>query len=122
MIQNESILNVADNTGAKKALVIRKLVGSNRMYSNIGDVVVVTIKEAIPHGNVKKGQVLKGVIVRSVQGIKRNSGEKVRFDDNAIVLIKEDLTPRGTRIFGPVAREVKERGYDKIASLAQEVL
>lgn len=122
MIQNETILNVADNTGAKKVLVFGKVGAANRKYSNIGDIVIVTIKSAVPHGMVKKGTIHKAIIVRSKQGVKRTTGEHLKFDDNACVLIKEDLTPRGTRVFGPIAREIKDHGYDKITSMANEVL
>ena len=123
MIQNESRLKVADNTGAKEVLVIRNLGGSVRKFTNIGDVVVCTIKKAAPNGMVKKGQVVKAVIVRTKQGVKRDTGEYVRFDENAVVLLKsEGQDPRGTRIFGPVARELRDKGYNKIVSLAQEVL
>lgn len=122
MIQNESRLNVADNTGAKEVLVIRCLGGSKRKFANIGDVVVCTVKEANTGGSVKKGDVVKGVIVRSVYGVRRENGSYIKFDDNAIVIIKDDNTPKGTRIFGPVARELRDRDYLKIVSLAPEVL
>ncbi len=123
MIQTESRLNVADNTGAKEVLVIRNLGGSKVKFSNVGDVVVVTVKKAQPNAAVKKGQIFKAVIVRTKHGVKRKTGEYIRFDDNAVVLIKKDnKDPRGTRIFGPVARELREKGYNKIVSLAQEVL
>ena len=118
MIINETRLNVADNTGAKELLVIRCLGGSHRRSSNIGDIVVCAVKEAAPGGSVKKSQVVKAVIVRSKYGINRANG----FDDNAAVIIKEDLTPVGTRIFGPVARELRDKGFMKIVSLAPEVL
>jgi large subunit ribosomal protein L14 len=122
MIQPESRMNVADNSGAKEILVIRNLGGSIVKHANVGDVVVATVKKAQPHGAVKKGQVVKAVIVRTVHGVKRSTGEYVRFDDNAAVIIKDDNTPRGTRIFGPIARELREEGFNKILSLAQEVL
>lgn len=122
MIQNESRLRVADNTGAKEVLVIRPLGGSKRKFANIGDVVVCTVKQATPGGAVKKGDVVKGVIVRSKYGVNRPNGSYIKFDDNAVVLIKDDNTPRGTRIFGPVARELRDGGYMKIVSLAPEVL
>lgn len=122
MIQTESRLVVADNSGAKEILVIRNLGGSKVKFSNVGDIIVATIKKAQPNSNVKKGQVIKAVIVRTKHGVKRKTGEYVRFDDNAAVLIKENKEPRGTRIFGPVARELREKGYNKIVSLAQEVL
>ncbi len=122
MIQNESRLRVADNTGAKEVLVIRALGGSKRKFANIGDVVVCTVKQATPGGTVKKGDVVKGVIVRSKYGVSRNNGTRIRFDDNAVVLIKDDNTPRGTRIFGPVARELRDHDFMKIVSLAPEVL
>lgn len=122
MIQNESRLRVADNTGAKELLVIRCLGGSRRRSANVGDVVVCTIKSAIPNGNVKEGQVVKCVIVRSVYGLRRENGSYIKFDENAAVIIKDDNTPVGTRIFGPVARELRDKGYMKIVSLAPEVL
>ncbi len=122
MIINETRLNVADNTGAKELLVIRCLGGSRRRSSNIGDIVVCAVKEAAPGGSVKKSQVVKAVIVRSKYGINRANGSHIRFDDNAAVIIKEDLTPVGTRIFGPVARELRDKGFMKIVSLAPEVL
>jgi len=122
MIINETRLNVADNTGAKELLVIRCLGGSHRKSSNIGDIVVCAVKEAAPGGNVKKSQVVKAVIVRSKYGINRANGSHIRFDDNAAVIIKEDLTPVGTRIFGPVARELRDKGFMKIVPLAPEVL
>ena len=118
MIQQESRLKVADNTGAKEILCIRVLGGSGRRYANIGDVVVATVKKATPGGTVKKGEVVKAVIVRSVKGIKRADGSYIKFDDNAAVIIKEDKNPRGTRIFGPVARELREKQFMKILSLA----
>lgn len=122
MIQNESRCKVADNSGAKEVLVIRALGGSRRRYANIGDVVVCTVKSATVGGQVKKGEVVKAVVVRTVRGVRRDSGTYIKFDDNAVVIIKEDNTPRGTRIFGPVAREIRDRGYMKIVSLAPEVL
>lgn len=122
MIQNETRLRVADNTGARELLVIRCLGGSKRKSANIGDIVVCSVKEAVPGGTVKKGDVVKVVIVRSVYGIRRENGSYIKFDDNAGVIIKDDLTPRGTRIFGPVARELREKNFMKIVSLAPEVL
>ena len=122
MIQQQSYMKVADNTGAKELMCIRVLGGTGRRYANIGDVVVATVKKATPGGQVKKGQVVKAVIVRSVKGVHRNDGSYIRFDDNAAVIIKEDKDPQGTRIFGPVARELREKGYLKILSLAPEVL
>ena len=122
MIQQQSYLKVADNTGAKELMCIRVLGGSRRRYANIGDVVVVSVKKATPGGTVKKGDVVKAVVVRSVRGLRRNDGTYIRFDENAAVLIKEDKNPRGTRIFGPVARELREKDYSKILSLAPEVL
>ena len=122
MIQQQSYMKVADNTGAKELMCIRVLGGTGRRYANIGDVVVATVKKAAPGGQVKKGDVVKAVIVRSVKGIKRADGSYIRFDDNAAVIIKEDKNPRGTRIFGPVARELREKEYTKILSLAPEVL
>ena len=119
MIQEESYLKVADNTGAKEIKTIRVLGGSKRKFGNIGDVVV---RKAAPGGQVKKGEVVKAVIVRSAKGVRRADGSYVRFDDNAAVLIKEDKNPRGTRIFGPVARELRDKDYMKILSLAPEVL
>lgn len=122
MIQQESRLNVADNTGAKSVLVIKVLGGSWRKYGNIGDVIVGTVKDATPGGVVKKSQIVKGVIVRSVNGVNRPDGSHIRFDENAVVLIKDDKSPVGTRIFGPVARELREKDFMKILSLAPEVL
>ena len=122
MIQNESRLRVADNTGAKEVLVIRCLGGSVRKFSNIGDIVVCTVKQAAPGGTVKKGDVVKAVIVRSASGVRRDDGTYIRFDENAAVIIREDKNPRGTRIFGPVARELRDKEYMKILSLAPEVL
>ena len=122
MIQQESRMKVADNTGAKELLCIRVLGGTGRRYANIGDVVVCSVKKAAPGGVVKKGDVVKAVIVRSVKGVRRADGSYIKFDENAAVIIKEDKTPRGTRIFGPVARELREKEYTKILSLAPEVL
>lgn len=122
MIQQESRLKVADNTGAKELLCIRVLGGSKVRYANVGDVIVASVKDATPGGVVKKGDVVKAVIVRSVKGVRRVDGSYIRFDDNAAVIIKEDKNPRGTRIFGPVARELREKKYMKILSLAPEVL
>ncbi|MCL2610685.1 MAG: 50S ribosomal protein L14 [Defluviitaleaceae bacterium] len=122
MVQQESRLNAADNSGAKELLVIRVLGGSVRRYGNVGDVVVATVKDATPGGVVKKGEVVRAVIVRTTKGVKRKDGSFIRFDDNAAVIIKEDKNPRGTRIFGPVARELREKQYMKILSLAPEVL
>ena len=122
MIQQESYLKVADNTGAKEIKCIRVLGGSTRKFGNIGDVIVASVRKAQPGGTVKKGEVVKAVIVRSAKGIRRNDGTYVRFDENAAVLIKDDNSPRGTRIFGPVARELRDSGYMKICSLAPETV
>ena len=122
MIQQESRMTVADNTGAKELLCIRVLGGTARRYANIGDVVVASVKKAAPGGMVKKGDVVKAVIVRSVHGVRRADGSYIKFDENSAVIIKEDKTPRGTRIFGPVARELREKDFIKILSLAPEVL
>ena len=122
MIQQESYLKVADNTGAKEIKCIRVLGGSTRKFGNIGDVVVASVRKAAPNGTVKKGEVVKAVIVRSAKGVRRADGTYVRFDDNAAVLIKDDKNPRGTRIFGPVARELRDKDYMKILSLAPEVI
>lgn len=122
MIQQQTILKVADNSGAKEIMCIRVLGGSFRRYGNIGDVIIASVKKATPGGAVKKGDVVKAVIVRSVNGVKRADGSKIRFDENAAVIIKDDKTPRGTRIFGPVARELRDKDYMKILSLAPEVL
>ncbi len=122
MIQQESYLKVADNTGAKEIKTIRVLGGSKRKFGNIGDVIVASVRKAQPGGTVKKGEVVKAVIVRTSRGVRRADGSYVRFDDNAAVLIKEDKNPRGTRIFGPVARELRDKDYMKILSLAPEVL
>ena len=122
MIQQESFLKVADNTGAKEIKCIRVLGGSSRKYGNIGDVIVASVRKYTPGGTVKKGEVVKAVIVRSAKGVRRADGTYVRFDDNAAVLIKDDKNPRGTRIFGPVARELRDKDYMKILSLAPEVV
>ncbi|MER5440737.1 50S ribosomal protein L14 [Streptomyces sp. NPDC002790] len=122
MIQQESRLRVADNTGAKEILTIRVLGGSGRRYAGIGDVIVATVKDAIPGGNVKKGDVIKAVIVRTVKERRRPDGSYIRFDENAAVILKNDGDPRGTRIFGPVGRELREKKFMKIISLAPEVL
>mgnify|MGYP001199671193 CR=1 FL=1 len=122
MIQSESYLKVADNTGAKEIKCIRVLGGSGRKYGNIGDVVVASVRKAAPNGTVKKGEVVKAVIVRSAKGVRREDGTYVRFDENAAVLIKDDKNPSGTRIFGPVARELREKDFLKILSLAPEVV
>jgi large subunit ribosomal protein L14 len=122
MIQQESFLKVADNTGAKEIKCIRVLGGSKRKYGNIGDVIVASVRKATPGGTVKKGDVVKAVIVRSAKGVHRTDGTYVRFDENAAVLIKDDKNPRGTRIFGPVARELRDKDYMKILSLAPEVI
>ena len=122
MIQMQSHLKAADNTGAKELMCIRVLGGTRRKYANIGDVVVDSVKKAAPGGMVKKGEVVKAVIVRSAKGLRRDDGSYIRFDENAAVIIKEDKNPRGTRIFGPVARELRDKDYLKILSLAPEVL
>ena len=122
MIQEESYLKVADNTGAKEIHCIRVLGGSKRKYGNIGDIIVASVRKAAPGGTVKKGDVVKAVIVRSKRGVRREDGSYVRFDENAAVIIKEDRNPKGTRIFGPVARELREKDYMKILSLAPEVI
>ena len=122
MIQMESYLKVADNTGAKEIHCIRVLGGSKRKYGNIGDVIVASVRKAAPGGTVKKGDVVKAVIVRSKRGVRREDGSYVRFDENAAVIIKEDKNPRGTRIFGPVARELRDKDFMKILSLAPEVI
>ncbi|MBQ2614462.1 MAG: 50S ribosomal protein L14 [Clostridia bacterium] len=122
MIQQQTILKVADNSGAKEIMCIRVMGGSFRRYGNIGDVIIASVKKATPGGAVKKGDVVKAVIVRSVNGVKRPDGSRIRFDENAAVIIKDDKTPRGTRIFGPVARELRDKDYMKILSLAPEVL
>ena len=122
MVQQETRLKVADNSGARELLVIRVLGGSKVKFGNIGDVVVGTVKKATPNGTVAKGKVVKAVVVRTVQGVRRNDGSYIKFDDNACVIIKEDKSPVGTRVFGPVAREIRDKGYMKIVSLAKEVL
>ncbi|OGO87627.1 MAG: 50S ribosomal protein L14 [Clostridiales bacterium GWF2_36_10] len=122
MIQQQSYMKVADNTGAKELMCIRVLGGTGRRYGGIGDVVVCSVKKAAPGGIVKKGEVVRAVIVRTVQGTRRADGSHIKFDDNAAVIIKEDKNPRGTRIFGPVARELREKDYMKILSLAPEVV
>jgi len=122
MIQQESRLKVADNTGAKEVLTIKVLGGSRRRYANIGDEIVVTIKKALPGGAVKKGDVVKAVVVRTKSGCRRKDGTYIKFDENACVIINDAKQPRGTRIFGPIAREIKDAGYQKIVSLAPEVL
>ena len=122
MIQEETYLKVADNTGAKEIKCIRVLGGSSRKFGNIGDVIVASVRKSTPGGTVKKGEVVKAVIVRSAKGVRRADGTYVRFDDNAAVLIKDDKNPRGTRIFGPVARELRDKDYMKILSLAPEVI
>ena len=122
MVMQESRLKVADNTGARELLVIRCLGGSHKKYANIGDVVIGTVKKSIPNGNIKKGKVVKAVIVRSVEGVRRKDGSYIKFSDNACVLIKDDKSPIGTRVLGPVARELREKDYMKIVSLAPEVL
>ena len=122
MVQMESYLKVADNTGAKEIHCIRVLGGSRRKYGNIGDIIVASVRKAAPGGTVKKGEVVKAVIVRTKRGIRREDGTYVRFDENAAVIIKEDKNPRGTRIFGPVARELRDKDFMKILSLAPEVI
>lgn len=122
MVQAQTYLKSADNTGAKELFCIKVLGGSKRKYANIGDVIVCSVKNATPGGVVKKGEVVKAVIVRSVKGLKRPDGSTIRFDENAAVILKDDGSPRGTRIFGPVARELREKDYMKIISLAPEVL
>ena len=122
MIQQQTYLKVADNTGAKELMCIRVLGGSGRKYANIGDVIVASVKKAAPGGVVKKGDVVKAVVVRTATGVRRDDGTYIRFDENAAVIIKDDKTPRGTRIFGPVARELRDKDYLKILSLAPEVL
>ena len=122
MIQQQSYMKVADNTGAKELMCIRVLGGTGRRYANIGDVVVCAVKKAAPGGVVKKGDVVKAVIVRSAKGVRRADGSYIKFDENAAVIVKEDKTPKGTRIFGPVARELREKEFTKILSLAPEVL
>lgn len=122
MIQQQTLLKVADNSGAKEIMCIRVLGGSRRKYGNIGDIIVASVKHATPGGVVKKGDVVKAVIVRSVKGVRRADGSYIRFDENAAVIIKEDKQPKGTRIFGPVARELRDKEFTKILSLAPEVL
>ena len=122
MVQQQTVLKVADNTGAKEIMCIRCLGGSYRKYASVGDIIIASVKTATPGGVVKKGDVVKAVIVRSKKGLRRPDGSYVKFDENAAVLIKDDKTPRGTRIFGPVARELREKDYMKILSLAPEVL
>jgi large subunit ribosomal protein L14 len=122
MIQQETRLASADNSGAKELLCIRVLGGTKRRYANVGDIIVASVKDATPGGVVKKGEVVKAVVVRTVKGVKRTDGSSIRFDQNAAVIIKEDKTPRGTRIFGPVARELREKQFTRIVSLAPEVL
>ena len=122
MVQQETRLKVADNSGARELLVIRVLGGSKVKFGNIGDVVVGTVKKATPNGTIGKGKVVKAVVVRTVQGVRREDGSYIKFDDNACVIIKDDKSPVGTRVFGPVAREIRDKGYMKIVSLAKEVL
>jgi len=122
VIQQQTLMKVADNTGAKELMCIRVLGGTGRRYANIGDIVVCAVKKAAPGGVVKKGDVVKAVVVRTVHGVKRADGSYIKFDENAAVVIREDKTPRGTRIFGPVARELRDKDYLKILSLAPEVL
>ena len=122
MLQQQSLMNVADNTGAKELMCIRVLGGTGRRYANIGDVVVCSVKKAAPGGTAKKGEVVKAVIVRSVKGLRRADGTYIKFDENAAVIIRDDKNPKGTRIFGPIARELRDHEYMKILSLAPEVL
>ena len=122
MIQQQTLLKVADNTGAKELMCIRVLGGSGKRYANIGDVIVASVKKAAPGGTAKKGEVVRAVVVRTVSGVRREDGTYIRFDENAAVIIREDKNPRGPRIFGPVARELREKDYMKILSLAPEVL
>ncbi len=122
MVQQESRLAVADNSGAREVLIIKVLGGALHRYANVGDIVVCTVKDATPNGQVKKGDVVKAVVVRTKKGLRRPDGSYIKFDENAVVIIKEDLTPRGTRIFGPVARELRDKNFMKIVSLAPEVL
>ena len=122
MIQQQSLMKVADNTGAKELMCIRVLGGTGRRYANIGDVVVCSVKKAAPGGMVKKGDVVKAVVVRTVNGVRRADGSYLKFDENAAVILKDDNTPKGTRIFGPVARELRDKDFTKILSLAPEVL
>ena len=122
MVQQETRLRVADNTGAKELLCIRVMGGSTRRYAGIGDIIIASVKDATPGGVVKKGDVVKAVVVRTAKGVRRQDGSYIRFDENAAVIIRDDLNPRGTRIFGPVARELREKQFMKIVSLAPEVL
>lgn len=122
MIQQESRLKIADNSGAKEILTIKVLGGTRRRYANVGDIIIATVKNATPGGLVKKGDVVKAVIVRTKSGLRRSDGSYIKFDDNAAVIIRDDLTPKGTRIFGPVARELRDKDFMKIISLAPEVL
>ena len=122
MIQQESRLTIADNSGAREVLVIKVLGGTRRKYVNIGDIVTVTVKKAVPNSQVKKGEIVKAVIVRTKSGLRRKDGSYIKFDDNAAVILKEDMTPRGTRIFGPVTRELREKNFMRIISLAPEVI
>ena len=122
MIQQQTLMKVAENTGAKELMCIRVLGGTGRRYANIGDVVVACVKKAIPGGMVKKGEVVKAVIVRSAKGVRRADGSYIKFDENAAVIIKDDKTPKGTRVFGPIARELRDKDFTKILSLAPEVL
>lgn len=122
VVQQQSYLKVADNTGAKEIMCIRVLGGTGRRYANVGDVIIASVKKATPGGVVKKGEVVKAVVVRSAKGLRRNDGSYIKFDENAAVIIKDDKNPKGTRIFGPVARELREKEYMKILSLAPEVL
>ncbi len=122
MVQQQTLLKVADNTGAKELMCIKVLGGAGRKFANIGDVIVCSVKKATPGGVVKKGEVVKAVVVRTAKGVRREDGTYIRFDENAAVIIKDDKTPRGTRIFGPVARELREHDYTRILSLAPEVL
>ena len=122
MIQQQTLMKVADNTGAKELMCIRVIGGTARRYANIGDIVICAVKKATPGGVVKKGEVVKAVVVRSVKGLRRADGSYIKFDENAAVIIKDDMNPRGTRIFGPVARELRDKKFMKIVSLAPEVL
>jgi len=122
MIQQESRLTIADNSGAREVLVIKVLGGTRRKYVNIGDIVTVTVKKAVPNSQVKKGEIVKAVIVRTKSGLRRKDGSYIKFDDNAAVILKEDMTPRGTRILGPVTRELREKNFMRIISLAPEVI
>ena len=122
MIQTESYLDVADNSGARRVMCIKVLGGSHRRYARIGDLIKVTVKEAIPRGKVKKGQVMNAVVVRTKKGVRRGDGSLIKFDDNAAVIVNAENNPRGTRVFGPVAREIRDKNFSKIVSLAPEVL